>query len=185
MTIRDFGDYYSQSASGWRRSENAECGVVGIYDGEKGKDCVISEYLRSGFHYGAGNVFLMPGGPRALGSTVKSGMGGKMKKPILFVLAIAFVANAYAGSQAGQVKWFRVRQSDNLHYLMLEGAKADSPACATQSYWIIKDENSVAAKTQVSMIIAAYMAGKAITIQGANTCTRWGDGEDINIVTFE
>lgn len=108
-----------------------------------------------------------------------------MKKLTLFVLVASLVANAYAGSQTGQVKWFRVRQSDNLHYLGLEGTKAGGPACATQSYWIIKDENSVAGKSQVSMIIAAYLAGKAITIQGANTCTRWGDGEDINILTFE
>jgi hypothetical protein len=108
-----------------------------------------------------------------------------MKKLLLLVLAAVFVSNVNAGSQTGKIDWFRVRQSDNLHYLMLEGTKAGSPACAIQSYWIIKDENSVAGKSQVSMIISAYMAGKAITIEGANTCTRWSDGEDINVILFD
>lgn len=72
-------------------------------------------------------------GSRALSPIVKLGER-KMKKLTLFVLVASLVANAYAGSQTGQVKWFRVRQSDNLHYLGLEGTKAGGPTCTTQSY---------------------------------------------------
>ncbi|WP_102796411.1 hypothetical protein [Bowmanella denitrificans] len=52
--------------------------------------------------------------------------------------------------------------------------------CAVNThYWVIKDENSTAGKSQFSMLMAAYAAGKTVRIIGNNTCTRWADGEDI------
>ncbi|MEE4243956.1 MAG: hypothetical protein V2I33_01015, partial [Kangiellaceae bacterium] len=59
------------------------------------------------------------------------------------------------------------------------------PACATTGYWMIKDENSPAGKTQISQIIAAKLAGKKIRVVGSNACTRWPDGEDINVLLIQ
>lgn len=50
---------------------------------------------------------------------------------------------------------------------------------------MIADENSAAGKTQISMIMAAYMASKPITIIGTGNCTRWRDGEDISGIQFK
>jgi len=47
---------------------------------------------------------------------------------------------------------------------------------------MIKDENSVAGQQQYSMLLGAHAAQKTVNISGMNTCSRWGDLEDINSV---
>jgi hypothetical protein len=50
---------------------------------------------------------------------------------------------------------------------------------------MIKNENSVAGKSQISLLLAAQAAGKPVAITGAGTCTRWGDGEDIDVLVVQ
>ncbi|WP_419227339.1 hypothetical protein [Alteromonas sp. OM2203] len=102
------------------------------------------------------------------------------------LIALATLSfTAYSGSQKGKISTLYARASDNLHLVTLSGsAKVDSPKCATNNYWLIKDENSTAGKSQFSQLLAAKLANKEVVITGLNTCTRWGDGEDINIIVI-
>jgi hypothetical protein len=97
------------------------------------------------------------------------------------VLLCLFSASASAGSQVGAVSSVIVRASDGLTYFTIAGpAKSNSPTCATIGYWMIKDENSEVGKKQYAMLLTALASGRELTVSGMNTCTRWGDGEDVD-----
>ena len=51
--------------------------------------------------------------------------------------------------------------------------------------WMIKDENSVVGKSQLSMLLTVYVSGKTVTVIGDGTCTRWHDGEDVNVIYLQ
>jgi hypothetical protein len=102
---------------------------------------------------------------------------------IIFLLSLFISTNIYAGTQSGTVDYITVRASDGLVYFTLKGgSKTGSPSCAKIGYWMIKDENSNSGKLQYSMVLSAHASGKTINITGMNTCTRWGDGEDVNSI---
>ena len=105
---------------------------------------------------------------------------------IIFALLLAVSSYAYAGDQVGKVTKISVRQSDGLHYFYMSGSTRNRPACADGfDYWMIKDENSVAGKSQLSMLLTAYVSGKTVTVIGGGTCTRWHDGEDVNVIYLQ
>ncbi|HIF9111853.1 hypothetical protein [Photobacterium damselae] len=107
-----------------------------------------------------------------------------MKKLILFTLSI-MTQITFAGEQTGKIETFYARASDNLHLITLVGSQpSNKPSCATNSYWLIKDEHSTTGKSQFSQILAAKMANKTVLINGLNTCSRWPDGEDINYIVI-
>ena len=102
---------------------------------------------------------------------------------VLFLLLVLAVSPAYAGKQTGNVDMDIVRARDGLRFLTLSGgSKTDSPTCATAGYWMIIDENSNVGKQQYSMILTAHASGKTVTVSGANTCSRWRDGEDVDYI---
>ena len=103
-----------------------------------------------------------------------------MPLAVLSVIAPA----AFAGSVIGTVADVQVRASDGLTYVTINGTASGKPACATHDYWIILNENSAAGSRQFAQLLAAKASGQSVTITGANTCTRWPDGEDINAVDF-
>lgn len=107
-----------------------------------------------------------------------------MKKILMASLAIMSTFSL-AGVQTGKVDTLYAR-ADGLHVVTLKGgtSKNSSPTCATADYWIIKDEDSTYGKSQFSQLLAAKLAGKSVTINGLNTCTRWGDGEDISYIVI-
>ncbi len=107
-----------------------------------------------------------------------------MKKLLCVLFLSSFSLSLFAGDATGKVDNILVRSSDGMIYFFLKDVQLNSPkpACATNSYWIIKDENSSTAKHQLSMLIAAQMAGKKVRVYGYNTCTRWADGEDVNLL---
>lgn len=84
-----------------------------------------------------------------------------------------------AGEQTGKITQIVVRASDNLHYFTLEGPSSGKPTCASMGYWMIKNENSVAGRSQLSILHSAQAQQKPIRVIGAGTCTRWPDGEDV------
>lgn len=108
-------------------------------------------------------------------------------RTISVVILLFLSLSAFAGQQTGQVDILYARAQDNLHLVTLKNAspKTNSPSCATNTYWLIKDENSVAGKSQFSQLLAAKMAQKNVSITGTNSCDRWNDGEDINIIIIQ
>jgi hypothetical protein len=105
---------------------------------------------------------------------------------IIFLLFMFISTNIYAGTQLGTVDYIIVRASDGLVYFTLKGGdQAGKPSCATHGYWMIKDENSTSGKLQYSMVLSAHASGKVIKVTGMNTCTRWGDGEDVNSIQIK
>ena len=106
---------------------------------------------------------------------------------ILAILALIAVSvftpsSLIAGEVTGTVTSLLVRQSDGLTYFTVSGTATGKPTCATNSYWIIQDETSEAGKKLYALVMAAKIAEKQINVVGANTCTRWGDGEDVKYV---
>jgi hypothetical protein len=94
-------------------------------------------------------------------------------------------AGSNAGEQTGKVSQIIVRGSDNLHYFVLEGPSANKPSCAKNTYWMIRDENSAAGKSQISILLSAQAQQKTIRIVGSGSCTRWVDGEDVDAMFFQ
>ena len=107
-----------------------------------------------------------------------------MKKIILLLMMIHLPTSAQASTQTGKISSIQVRD-DGLHWFYIEGSRSLKPTCATHEYWMIKDENSAYGKSQFSMLLSAYMGGKEIVIHGKNTCSRWGDGEDVGTVQLK
>lgn len=100
------------------------------------------------------------------------------------VVSVGFAGSAHANSIEGKIATLNVR-ADGLHYVIVEGAPTGRAACAaSQSYYMIADEHSDAGKSQMAVLLSAYMSGKSVVVWGAGTCTRWGDGEDIMLVTL-
>ncbi|MFB2659814.1 hypothetical protein [Shewanella mangrovisoli] len=104
---------------------------------------------------------------------------------ILFVFVI-YSSGVFASGQSGLITQINVR-SDGLHWVVLLGERSDMPACTQghYKYWMIKDENTTYGKSQFSMVLAAYLSGKKVTIIGSGACNRWGDGEDIETLVIE
>lgn len=96
-----------------------------------------------------------------------------------FLMLSALPTLCAAGIQTGTVGDVIIRQSDGLVYFYLSGTATGKPACATGSYWIIKDENSNAGKQIIAALLAANAQGTTVTVEGFNTCTRWPNGEDV------
>lgn len=92
--------------------------------------------------------------------------------------------HAIAGQQTGQVTEVLVRASDGLVYFYVSGTATAKPACAKNTYWMIKDENSATGKRQLAMLLMARETGRQVIVGGANTCTRWSDGEDVEYLRY-
>ena len=93
-------------------------------------------------------------------------------------------AAASAGNITGKIASLHARASDGLIWVEISGTATGQPSCVTHSYFIIKSETSDIGKSQYAMLISAFLSGASVTIQGANTCTRWYDGEDIDTITL-
>ena len=107
-----------------------------------------------------------------------------MKKTAIALAGVLVASASFAGNQTGTVQSLTVRDTDGLVSFTLEGGARVQPApCATQAYWIIRNESSVAGKQLFALLMAAQAAGKTIVVNGANACTRWGDGEDVRDIS--
>lgn len=102
-------------------------------------------------------------------------------KLVFAVVMMLLSIEVSAGLQQGTVSSVIVRASDGLTYFIISGTgKTGSPPCATNGYWMIKDENSEVGKKQYSMLLAALASGRELIVVGMNTCIRWSDGEDVD-----
>lgn len=103
---------------------------------------------------------------------------------VLFVLSL-LPSMAFASRVTGTIKDLYVRATDGVQYVVVNGTPSQRPSCAANTaYYMIRDETTDAGKAQLAMLMSAYMAGKPVWVEGTDTCTRWGDGEDIHNVAF-
>lgn len=91
---------------------------------------------------------------------------------------------ARASEQTGLITMLYVRASDGLILVQLDGARTSMPACATQPYFLIKAENTSTGKQQYAQLLASRLSRQLVRIIGGNTCIRWHDGEDIDVVAL-
>lgn len=104
---------------------------------------------------------------------------------LLILLSVSLCLSpvpSVAGTQQGFVTSVLVRASDGLVYFFVSGTPSNRPSCATGAYWMIRDETSVAGKQQLAQLLTAYAAGTTIVVYGTNTCTRWPNGEDVEVI---
>jgi hypothetical protein len=99
------------------------------------------------------------------------------------VLAAALLGAAPAfaqSSQDGTVLQVRVRATDGLVYVYINGPRTGGvPGCATDTFFSVSNESSVAGRQQLAVLTMAQAAGKRVTIYGTGACARWPSAEDI------
>jgi hypothetical protein len=100
----------------------------------------------------------------------------------LVILTLVASDQAWTGTQTGTITYLTVRDSDGLTYFNLTGASSGKPACATQAYWMIKNETTEAGKKIYALLLAAQASGATVIVTGYDTCTRWNEGEDVNTI---
>jgi hypothetical protein len=108
--------------------------------------------------------------------------GNKLIAAIGAVVLVGAAASAQAGQQTGKITKLSTRASDGLIVVELDGSASGRPACATYGYWLIKNENSEIGKRQFVQLMSAKASNTIVKLIGSNTCTRWSDGEDIEVV---
>jgi hypothetical protein len=103
----------------------------------------------------------------------------KLKNAMLAAcLTLGALSGAHAGSATGKVQSIAIREG--LVYITLTGAPSGRPACALgSSYFMIKDENSSVGRQQMALALSAMNADRNLYAEGAGTCTKWPDGEDL------
>ena len=104
---------------------------------------------------------------------------------LLASMCAVAVSPATAGTQTGFIKSIYVRDSDGLilvNLFMDETYFPNHPACGWQTYWVVPNETTASGKRLFATLLAAQISGRHVTILGKNTCSRWGDGEDIDTV---
>jgi hypothetical protein len=105
-------------------------------------------------------------------------------KIIIGLIGVVVAVPSIAGTQTGKIVKVYARATDGVNLVYVSGSRSGRPNCATQDYWIIKDENSTTGKKQFAMLLMAQAAGRTVMLEGpgSGACTRWGDGEDIGSV---
>jgi hypothetical protein len=93
--------------------------------------------------------------------------------------ALAAVAAHAQSNQDGNVFQVRVRAADGLVYVYLDGPRTAPPSCASQAFWVVGNEASIAGRQQLALLTMAQASGKRVTIYGTGTCGRWPDAENI------
>jgi hypothetical protein len=106
-------------------------------------------------------------------------------RPLAILTSLIAAAPVMAGTDTAFIKAIHVRDSDGLIWVDLISTywpPINHPQCASQPYWIIRDESSEEGRKLFATLLAAHVAGRKVTIIGKNTCSRQPDGEDIESV---
>ena len=89
------------------------------------------------------------------------------------------------GIVPGNIIHVYVRQNDGLVFFELDGTISGRASCATSNnLWILPMENSDTSKRQYAALLAARASGIPVGVQGAGTCTRWVNSEDVDTLIF-
>lgn len=98
-------------------------------------------------------------------------------------ISTLMITQSHASEVEGTVKYIKVRASDGLHWIEINGTATPRPACASNfRYYAIRQEQTDAGKAQLAMLMSAFLARRKVYLRGAHSCVRWGDAEDIEAV---
>lgn len=102
----------------------------------------------------------------------------------VFIIPFLVISSCVnAGQIEGKIKEVNIRSGDGLIWIVVDGKKSNKPNCAENwDAMIIKNEKSIEGKQQLAALLSAQASNKTVSIFGSNECTRWSDGEDINLV---
>lgn len=107
-----------------------------------------------------------------------------IRRSIIWAVVAAISASpAMAGTATGRVASLKTR-ADGLQMVVIQGPLSGRPSCAKYEYFMISDEKSDAGRAQFAMLMAAFLSGRTVTVDGAGSCQRWGDGEDVSTVSY-
>ena len=118
-------------------------------------------------------------------------------KIIAIVLLSLSTFPTFAGVITGKVIQINVRDDDGMHYFYLDNPTNDRAPCATNDYWVIKDENSAVGKAQLSLLLTAYSTDSKVKVKGFGpgnngpygTCDRDvslnSQGEDVRVIILK
>ena len=96
-----------------------------------------------------------------------------MKSILLLILIMPSLASA-GGSYIGKIKPYFY--SDGLYLILVESVKTDLPSCITRPYIRLPDAvGTPEFNAKYSMILAAWMSGRTMTVVGTGDCTSEGD----------
>jgi hypothetical protein len=110
-----------------------------------------------------------------------------LMRSLASLILLFLAAPAFAGSETGTVVFAHGTygsgaSSAGVTFLFLEGGvKTGNPACSTNGSgerWAINNDWP-GAKIQIATLLAAFVAGKRVSIIGANSCLVWGDTETV------
>lgn len=86
---------------------------------------------------------------------------------------------AVAGDQTGQVVILSAPNKGRPAAVVLNGARSNKPACATDGAWTFQDANLFA------MLLSAYFNGKSVSITGTGACTaEFPNREEVNYINL-
>ncbi|WP_334186002.1 hypothetical protein [Novosphingobium sp.] len=95
------------------------------------------------------------------------------------LLAIASSNPAVAGEQAGVITILSAPNKGGPVAVVLNGARTNKPACATDGAWTFQDANLFA------MLLSAYFNAKPVSITGTGACTaEFPNREEVNYINL-
>lgn len=92
-------------------------------------------------------------------------------------LCQASVASACCSIASGTVTRISALPG-GVFFFSLAGTEDRKPACNTSDRFAISTNE----KAIVAVVLSAYLSGRPVTVVGLQTCTTWGDSEDVGSV---
>lgn len=98
-----------------------------------------------------------------------------MKKLVIFALLYTASQACFAGTGGGAVAMIIVQTSNVVFFTT--ASHSGKPACSTAGNDWALSLSSDTGKAQYALLLSATAQGKAVSIQGTNDCSAWGDRE--------
>ncbi len=101
-------------------------------------------------------------------------------KYLLAVIALWITSDSYSGTAAlGKISKIHF-MGNGVIIFNTSGHRVGAPSCATHVGRFAIDGKTDGGKVQASGILAMYMAGKEIRINGTGSCSAWSDTETVS-----
>jgi hypothetical protein len=104
-----------------------------------------------------------------------------MKKLLLGFGAFLIAASAFGSTGTGKITGLIPYFEGNEEFLFIrvENISSNTPACNSSGRYVIKSTNNPHFKYTQSAVLAAFMAGTPVIVNGKNTCDTYGNSETL------